>query len=260
MKYIFVLSVFLCLNSFGNETQKYSLATKTLFYIESETWVNYLRLIQNEEEIPPYFRLKTPSLSDTRILKRYNIQKYEKDLVAQLTSVLSVKDLEKANKILSNPFVIKVLQTLDYNYIEKEDVSKLPGAIHPKLEPLILSIHNILSHERIARTEHEYYRVKETAAYEANQILSPSGTVGETSIYVMGLGTFLDKYLLSFYNRLKTLSIPELREFVRITKDEKEFRKLNQILSLYHYSIIFKLRKTDEDIQEEKRKLGLDRD
>jgi hypothetical protein len=261
MKYIFFLSVFLCLNSFGDETKKYTEINNTLFLTEVDSWISYIRLVKNEEEIPPYFRLKAPSALNKRILKRYNIAKYDKDLIIQLDKLLSLNELKLGNKILSNPFVVKILHTLDYNYIETKSFVEQTGKIHPRLKPLITSIYNLLGHDKLMKIEFDYYREKYKESHEKNRILSQSADIIQNINFVDGIGinNFREKYFLTFYNRLKTVSIPELREFIRLIKNEKEFLKLNQVLTAFHYSIIFNLRKVDADQQEAKRKLGLDR-
>lgn len=256
MKAIYILSAFAILlfssQGFADETQKYRAIKQSLFYIEVEDWIFYVGLVKNDQEIPPYMRFDKPSKYEKSLLKNYNISTYENKLIARLSELMSLEEIQKANKLLKNPFIIKILQNIDYSYFQQKSIHLVEGKIHPKLKPLIMSIYNLLGYKKIMQLEYKSYQKKYSEKLEVSKILAR-----KKSIKLLSLNEFKEKYLLFLYSRLKETSVSELREFVRVVRNENEFLKFNQIMNAFHFSIIFKLQESFYEKQRSREQSGI---
>ncbi len=258
MKYILFLSVFLCVNLYADETSKYLKINKTLFYLENSQWVDYIRRIKNDEEIPNYFSLKEPTPYERDVLLRFNLPSFEKGLRGKVDEVLSENEVSKANKLLSNPFVSKIVKQINYNYIKEVPLEKRAGKIHPKLRPLIISIYNILGHDSLVKLEHSAFMERYEEKEKARAILQKTNDILRSNPnQKYSLNQFREFYFIDLYERMRLLTIPELREFLRIVKTEKEFLKLNQVLLGFSYGFIFNIREEISKEKARKDQLGL---
>ena len=258
MKYILFLSVFLCVNLYADETSKYLKINKTLFYLENSQWIDYIKRIKNDEEIPNYFSLKEPTPYEKKVLIRFNLASYEKGLRGKLDQVLSEVEIDEANKMLSNPFVAKIIKKINYNYIKEIPLEKRAGKIHPKLRPLIISIYNILGHDSLVKLEHSAFMKKYQQREKARAILQKTNDIlRDNPNHKYSLNRFREYYFLDLYERMRLLTIPELREFLRIVKKEKAFLKLNQVLLGFSYGFIFNIREDISSEKTRKEQLGL---
>ena len=263
MKYRFFLSVFLVLFSVATsaeETKKYLEISKNLFLVNTEAWSDYVSLVKSDKEIPPYLQYTKPSAYEKRILTRYNIAQYNTRLVKHLNDLLSLAEIQSTNKTLANPFIIKFIKTLNYNHFQEKKIYNLKGEIHPKLKPLIISVYNLFGYAPLMKLRFNNYKQKFKEIHETSEILSRSKDIikDHNMVKLFSINDYREKYYLYIYQRVKELSISELREFIRLVRNDKAFLKYNQVMTAYHFSILFDLQTADERIQDQKKKLGLD--
>lgn len=231
---------------------------KTLSFLNLNEWIEFVSRIKSDREIPAHFQFKKPSSFEMKVLRYYNLSNYKINLSKEGLRYLSLKEMKEANTILKNPFVVKVIKAIDYNYIQQKELYENSGTMHERLRPLVISIYNIMGHDAIVKIEHEKFISDFARKMKVRKILKNSGRINlnQKKWTKYSLNQFREFYFLDLYKRIRILSIPELREFLRLVKNKKSFLKVNQVLLAFNYSFIKSIRDEIYSKEERKKQLG----
>jgi len=240
MNIIILLSAFFIASVSANETTRFTSTNELIELTHIDNWMDFVKVLKSDEDIPAYMSYKAPTDRVKRVLLGLNLLDYEKGLRANLSEFISETELNSALKLYRNPFITKTVNAVNYFEIAPVDFMSIKKNMHPKLRPLIISFYNILGHQPILIEEYTKYKTALIQKKKAISILQSSNDIVQEfdSKKMMSIEEYREVYFEYLYNRVKNLSIPELREFIRMTRSDKSFIKVNQVLTSFSYGFI----------------------
>lgn len=242
--------IVLCIsfNSFSlDETQRYRMTNDIFGYLHIDQWIDYVKRIKTDEDIPNYYNYPPVSKETKYYYKKFDILGYEEGLRAQITKNVSGADLQAAHKVLKNPFVSKVLKALflkskqEVNF-ERQVLIARDEKVSAVRKPLIQSVYNLVSYK--AMSDHMFKTIqaneKEQKEIEKvlqkdneNIIMSKNNDVSTKRsevehVFHIKIDTALEKFTEN-----------ELRQFVGMIKKESVQRFLS-VYNTYDYFFVYK--------------------
>ncbi len=258
MKIIILLSAFFIASLNANETTRFKTVNEIIDLTQIDKWIDFVKVIKSDEDIPAYLNYKKPNDRHRQILLGLNLLSFEKGLRSNLAQFVTIQELESALKLYHNPFVVKTITSVDFFEIYPVVLADVKKQMHPKLKPLIISLYNILGHEPILIEEYKSYKTTYLDRKKAAAILQDSNEVAQKvdNEALISVEQYRELYFEFLYSRVKNLSIPELREFIRVTRDNKSFLKVNQVLTSYSYGFISAQARLVDGVAKRKAQLG----
>jgi hypothetical protein len=270
MKYLVLfLSLCLCGSTLSDETQKYRLMNDIFGYLGIDQWVDYIKRIKTDDNIPTYYKYPPITEGQKAYFKKFDIIAFERGLKEQIFKNLDQSEMQKVHSILKNPFVAKTAsQILMMPYTKEKDgnIQKLlilsaDRKITEERLPLIKSIYNLMLYKSIS--DHIYKQVQEIEQKEAQiqAILSQStskpeqGNEGENENDnaneddeqvevrpVVNKTTISDVefvHLVQIDTLLEKVTLNELRQYVRLINDVG-VQKFLGLINNYNYFYFYK--------------------
>jgi hypothetical protein len=240
MRIIILLSAFFIASVSANETTRFIATGELIELTHIDNWMDLVRVINSDEEIPAYMNYKEPTIREKKVLLGINLLEYEKGLRRNLGEFITESELNSALKLYRNPFIAKTVNAVNYFEIAPIDLMITKKNMHPKLRPLIISLYNILGHQSILVEEYKKYKTSFIQKKKALSILQSTNDIVQNAKdqKIFSAEEYREIYFEFLYNRVKSLSIPELREFIRMTRSNNSFLKVNQVLTSFSYGFI----------------------
>ena len=172
---------------------------------------------------------------------------YLGSLKRNIRLAFTVQELKQINLLLKNPFYVKILKALtvyrdvfgDYHQLVQYD--KNPSAIRESRQMILTSLFNGLdmnSQELLARKRLQ--KIIDAGAGNITMLGKTDNLMFVDGNKLKKRGEDLRSYLVKVLGEhLKTFRHYELREFLRVIKREKQFKKLSQMVINFHYLYLF---------------------
>lgn len=243
--------LFLCLGASAvDETQLYRLTEDIFGYLRIDQWIDYVKRIKTDEEIPNYYNYPPLDKETSYYFKKFDILGYEEGLKKEITKNVKAAEIQKAHEILKNPFVSKILNLLFFKQKEEGNFSKQvilakDVKIAKERLPLIESIYNLLSYQVMADHMFKTIRMGEKKAKEVQSVLDKDNEnllVSKSGVYMTKMDEVKHVFYVKIDTALKKVAVNELRQFVSFIKD-KSTQKLLGIYNVYDYFFIYKYNK-----------------
>lgn len=232
----------------NDATKFYRITNDVMEYLRVDQWIDYVKRIKTDEEIPTYYNYPTPSKAVRYYFKKFDIIGYENGLQQQFRKNISEAEMLSCHKVLQNPFVSKILnllffKTMDNTNFSRQVILAKDIKISDERKPLIKSIYNLLMYSVMADHMLKTIHATENEKEEIRKVLDQDNKSIKTNAKGEVIRTKKESVEHVFYTKintaLKNIKPNELRQFVTFIKG-KSTQKVLGLYNTYDYFFMYK--------------------
>lgn len=260
MRLLILLALFFTQSLWATETSKYILTQKAFDFLKVSEWIEYLKKVKGEEPIPPYFIFKEPPEKYLQYLNSYDLPSFEQGLNKKIAKLITEDELIKAMKVIKNPYFSKFFNDLHLFTANFNNINSLNSEDRSEINrfKLIESIYNLMSLKTIMQNEYKKYNTLVKNQKRLAELLeNPDVETNSQQYQELTEDQFKNAFLVKLNNLLFKYKDSEIREIIRITKDEKELLKFISIVGTYSYFYMDKTKTLVDAKEKKKSSLGL---
>jgi len=260
MRLLILLAFFYSQVLMADETSKYVLSQKAFDFIKITQWIDYIKRVKSDEPIPPFYIFKVPTSHFKKILDSYDLPTFEQGLNKKLANLITETELQNAMKTISNPYFTKFYNDLHLFSASYDDINALNSESKSELNryKLIESIYNLMSLKVVMQNEYNKYKVKIDEQKRIIELLeNPDIESNREQLTEISEEEFKNAFLVKLNSILSNYKDGELREIIRITKNEKDLLKFVSIIGTYSYFYMDKTKELVMSKDKKKSSLGL---
>jgi hypothetical protein len=233
-----------------DETQVYRLTNDIFGYLHIDQWIDYVKRIKTDEEIPNFYNYPPVSKETKYYFKKFDILGYEEGLRKHIAKNLTASEIQSAHDVLKNPFIAKVLKSLflkkkEEGNFQKQVLLARDIEVSNERRPLVKSIYNLASYSPMADHMLKTIHASEKEQREIQKVLQKDNqniSMAQTSIASTKRTEVEHVFHVKIDKALQNYKINELRQFIALINKDS----VQKFLSVYNTYDYFFMHKFDQ--------------